>query len=47
MKNNFTYDELVQSILKLKKPNQLLIKKLIRKVVIDKNKEVEIYFNFC
>ncbi len=47
IQNDFTYDELVKSILELEQPDKLLMKKLIKKVVIDKNKEVEIYFNFC
>lgn len=46
-KNNFTYKELVESILELKEPNKLLMKKLIKNIFINKNKEIEIHFNFC
>ncbi|MGE5456173.1 MAG: recombinase family protein [Ignavibacteriales bacterium] len=46
-KNNLSYDELVNSLLKLEKPDKLIIQTLINKIEISEKKEITIYFNFC
>jgi len=45
--NDFSYNSLVDSLLKLEKPNKLLLSLLIDKIEINKNKEIEISYNFC
>lgn len=45
--NNFSYNNLVDSLLKLENPNKALLNLLIEKIEINKNKEIEISYNFC
>lgn len=44
--NNLNYNEIVDSIIKLEKPDKLILQKLIKVIYINKDKEIELQLNF-
>lgn len=45
-KENEQYKNIIETYLKLKKPSRELLSALIDKIVVDKEQNIEIYYNF-
>ena len=45
-KENEQYKNIIETYLKLKKPSRKLLSALIDKIVVDKEQNIEIYYNF-